>query len=372
MKWRLRWLGFAVLVAAVLPAAAQQNVGERVTTAKLGTPAPHWFIVMDPTGAYVFDADDGSMKGKVPTSDFTSTVNVDSARRMIYVPGTFYTRGSYGERSDVVVFNEFDSLAAVAEVAIPNKIAAAGNGGLSGLVGDRFLGVYNMTPAMSVSVVDVQKRVFVGELSTAGCALVLPIRGNGFLQMCGDGTLQRVLLDGGGRERSRDRSRPFFDPESDPVFDYAVPSASGYVLVSYDGSLFEVEADADRLEIAQAWSLLTDEDREDKWRVGGRQPIAFNEATATLLTLMHQGKVDTHSADGTEIWIYDRNTQRRGHRIVLPGPAAAINVSADADPVLFVIAREPRTVWVFDARSGRLERTITDVGFAAGYVRRFQ
>ena len=46
---------------------------------------------------------------------------------------------------------------------------------------DRFLLIYNYTPAQSVTVVDVPARKFVGEVDIAGCALVYPTGPRGVL-----------------------------------------------------------------------------------------------------------------------------------------------------------------------------------------------
>src|SRR4029434_1726428 len=112
---------------------------EQTSAAKLGAPTAHWFLVLDFSGAFVFDADNGDMLGKVHTSDFTSALAVDKQRGFIYVPGSYYTRATYGDRTDVVVFNRIETLSPAREVAIPTKLAAAGNGGTTDLIGGRFL-----------------------------------------------------------------------------------------------------------------------------------------------------------------------------------------------------------------------------------------
>jgi methylamine dehydrogenase heavy chain len=317
------------------------------------------------------------MLGKLTTSDFTSALSFDKARGMIYAPGSFYSRRAYGERTDVVVFHRVDSLSPATEVVIPTKLAAAGSGGTTNLMGGRFLGVYNMTPAMSVSIVDVENRKFVQEIATAGCALVYPVPdtsslGSAFVQLCGDGTLQVVNLDRNGKEGNRQRSKKFFDVEDDPVYDYAARSAVGWILVSFAGQVFETDFTSG-IGIADPWTLLTETDRKEKWQLGGSQPIAYNAVTGTLFTLMHQGKdgVDTHEADGKEVWAYDLTTRRRGYRIALAEEAGAMNVTADAEPLLLVVSRKARSILVYDARTGRLLRTIAEAGFAPTLVQRF-
>ena len=61
---------------------------------------------------------------------------------------------------------------------------------------ERFLLIYNFTPAQSVSVVDIGERKFVGEVETAGCALVYPTGRRSFFSICSDGALLVMTLDG--------------------------------------------------------------------------------------------------------------------------------------------------------------------------------
>ncbi len=366
---------FTVFLLALHFAAWGSNAwGELVpdemgaTTA--GKPEAHWFMVLGSTGAYLFDGDSGAMQGSINKPSYAPAITVDTNREMFYVPASYYSRGIYGERTDVVVFNAMDTLAPVAEVRIPAKMAAIGHRGMSNLVGQRFLVIFNLTPAMSVSVVDVEAREFVDEISTAGCGMVFPVPQRRFLQLCGDGTLQLIELDRQGKEAGRERSEKFFDIDEDPVFDYAVPTADGWLLITYEGQVIEVSF-ADGMQIGESWSLLTDEDVEERWRIGGNQPFTYNAATGTLLTLMHQGDVDTHKDAGTEIWGFNLNTQRRGYRTVLEAPAGGINVSRDADPRLFVVSSVPNTVLVYNAVTGRLLNTVEEAGIFAGAVQRF-
>ena len=60
----------------------------------------------------------------------------------------------------------------------------------------RHLAVFNMTPAQSVSIVDVRSRTFAGEISTPGCAVIMPVANRDFMMICGDGTLQLIRLAG--------------------------------------------------------------------------------------------------------------------------------------------------------------------------------
>jgi methylamine dehydrogenase heavy chain len=322
-------------------------------------------------GGNIFDADTGEMKGKVRVSDYTSAVSLDRERGMIYVPATYYSRGTYGERTDLLVFNDVENLAPVAEVEVPKKLAVVFHRAVINPIGDRFIGLYNMTPAMSVSIVDVENRSFVGEISTAGCGFVYPLPGSRFMQICGDGTVQVIDLNEDGEETARKRSRAFFDIDEDPVFDLALEKQDGWVLVSFEGKVFEVTVDGRNIEVSKPWSLVTEEEAADGWRVGGDQPFAYNDETGLLFALMHQGGTDTHEEPGTEVWAFSADTQRRGYRIELEEPSGVIEVSRDADPLLYIGSGFPSSVQVRKANTGRLLHVIPETGLTAGHIQAF-
>ncbi len=371
-----RLLGLCVALAALLltglPATAAELEPELGAVETLAEPDAHWLITLGFfAGAYVWDADSGEMQGKINTSDYTSAVGVDRSRGMIYVPGSHYSRGTYGERTDVLVFNDLETLAPVAEVEVPKKLAAVFHRAVINPIGDRFVGLYNMTPAMSVSVVDVQDRAFVEEISTAGCAFVYPVSGRRFMQLCGDGTVQVITLGRDGRESDRERSEVFFDPETDPVFDFALANGDNWILISFEGLVYELTIDDD-ITVAEPWSLLTEEDVEAEWRVGGSEPFAFNAANGVLFSLMHQGGPDTHEDDGTHVWAFDFENRRRGYEIELEAPMPSIGVSQDAEPLLYVVGGTPASIQVRNAMTGRLLRTIEEAGLAVSHVQVFE
>ncbi|NJN51337.1 MAG: hypothetical protein HC809_05680 [Gammaproteobacteria bacterium] len=110
---------------------------------------------------YVIDAAAGRMLGLMSTGYAQMAVEIAPDFSSVYVPITFYSRGTYGERTDAVVIYETENLSPVAEVIIPGKRATGmPMRGYSGMSDDgRFVYVNNMTPATSVSVVNVADRV---------------------------------------------------------------------------------------------------------------------------------------------------------------------------------------------------------------------
>jgi len=283
----------------------------------------------------------------------------------IYSVETWYSRGVRGERSDVVTFYEPTTLMASGEVRIPNKrgtnFPTVFNAHLTD--DDRFLLVYNFTPAQSVTVVDVKSRRFLHEIETPGCALVYPSGPRRFHMLCGDGSLLTVSLDEEGRARGKARSRPFFDPDTDPIQEDGVRMGDQWLFVSYGSLVYSVDAGGDDTpRFAEPWPLVGEAERAAGWRTGGMQLLAGHEASRTLYVAMHQG--DEHSQDdpGTEIWVYDLAKRKRIRRIVTERPVSSLQVTRDDAPLLFTVFAGSPSLDVYDARSGQYLRTVEPLG----------
>ena len=107
---------------------------------------------------------------------------------------------------------------------------------------DRFLLIYNYTPAQSVTVVDVPARKFIGEVDTAGCALIYPTGPRGFFSLCGDGTALAVQLDDAGKAKSKTRTPKLFDAVKDPVTEKGVRAGNTWLFVTFSGEVVPIEA----------------------------------------------------------------------------------------------------------------------------------
>ena len=80
---------------------------------------------------------------------------------------------------------------------------------------DRFLIQSFFTPALSFGVVDLEKRKYVGEIETGGCAHTMAAGPRRFLSLCGDGAVLAVDLDDNGAESARTSHPGFFDAEGE-------------------------------------------------------------------------------------------------------------------------------------------------------------
>ncbi|MCZ6888417.1 MAG: amine dehydrogenase large subunit [Gammaproteobacteria bacterium] len=363
-------LTYLALVAGVLHAdIAPETVG----TTTLGTPADTWVLVKNALGsAYAYDAASGDMLGVLSLTPFTPAVQPNIARGEIYAAERYYSRRYRGTRTDVLTIYDAETLAPTGEIDLPEKIASLPFRHYINLLGnDRHLAIFNMTPAQSVSIVDVRDKSFVGEISTPGCALMLPTGERSFLMLCGDGALQLIRLNRRGEEAARTRSDEFFDIDDDPVYDKPVPTPDGWLLVSYEGRVFDVSTDGDDISVGEPWSILNEEDTEEDWRIGGGQIVALHRDLDVMYTLMHQGDPYTHEDAGTEIWVFNRGTQRRIARITLETPVTNLYITQNDAPLLLTSTEEGQ-IDIYDGLTTAKVRTIEKPGVVPAMFQSFK
>jgi len=342
------------LSLAIPVANAQIQPQTMQPTETMQNPGKNWFLSISRGAGYVFDATTGEMHGLINTSHMTPAIQPNTDRREFYATNIYWSRGNYGDRTDMLVIHDFENLSPVAEIEIPQKSMILSFRNYIGLLSSGIhVASSNMTPAQSVTIVDVESREFVGEISTPGCSLILPVENNDFLTICGDGTLMLIDLDENGQEVDRRRGDKFFDVQEDPVYDRPVPGNDSWLLFTHGGKAFDVTAES----IGEPWDLVTEEEREEGWWPGGGQIATLHKDLGLFYLIMHQGERYSHHEPGTEIWVFSTNSKRRIGRIEFETPVDNIMVTQEAEPLLIVGDVEGET-HVYDALTFRLERSI--------------
>jgi methylamine dehydrogenase heavy chain len=219
--------------------------------------------------------------------------------------------------------------------------------------------VTNITPAMSVSVVDLKSGTFLREIPTAGCGLVYPSEKLSFLQLCGDGRAQLITLNSKGEELSRVRSEIFFDLETDPLMEKPARTEAGWVFNTFLGKVFQATTVAGKIRVNLLFNVSDD---DEGWRIGGMQPVAFHEPSQLLLLLMHKGGEHTHKDPGTEVWYVNLATGATTHRLRLAVPANSIQVSQDKSALLYAGSIAEDQVQIYDLKTTVSRGTISDIG----------
>jgi hypothetical protein len=244
-----------------------------------------------------------------------------------------------------------------------------------------------------------EQRTLAGEITTPGCSLVYAAGPRRFFSLCGDGSAFVVTIDDQGREVSRVRTQPFFDPRADPVTEKSVRFSNKWLFASFEGIVHTVNVSGPELKFDEPWSLLNDEDRAASWRVGGMQHLAVHQSTGRLYSLVHRGGPDTHKVAGEEVWVYDLASHHRLERIKLVNPGISvygfpidvgrnwmwpfnqlpdwllntfvpanvhfIQVTQDDRPLLITSSEYTGSLGLYDARDGRFLRRVMPTGWTS-------
>lgn len=324
---------FLLLLASVLVSFAGSAYGQVPREApgaveKLGAPQPHWVWVSDLVleRTSLLDLDSGRFLGLINGGYGAIAPLFPKRRAEVYLPTTYFSRRTRGERTDLLEIWDQTTLSPVAEIVLPAKRAidavALAHSALSD--DDRFVAIFNWTPRTSLSIVDVEQRRFVGEIDIPGCSLVYTAGARRFLSLCADGSALLTTIDDSGAEVKKERTAPFFDPKSDPVTEKAVRFGDEWLFVSFDGWVYGVDISGETPTFREKWSLFREEERAESWRVGGWQHLAIHSASGTLYSLVHRGGPDTHKEAGEEVWVYDVRQQNRRARIELRNPGLTV------------------------------------------------
>ena len=310
----------------------------------------------------IYDADERKVLGMLSVGIGVNALEIDKGSNTAYAAETYLTRHTRGERTDVVTAYDLKTLSAIGEIEIPPKHASGAHlRHYSGILREdrtKLMVVTNITPAVSVSIVDLNAGMFLSELNTAGCGLVYPISGLSFLQLCGDGTAQLLMIDKRGAEQARIRSEVFFDLIDDPLMEKPVNTSNGWVFNTFKGEVFRLSVEGDEIEIEKLFSIADD---DADWRVGGMQPLAYHQSQNLLFTLMHEGGEDSHKDPGTEIWYYDLDNSRLLHRLPLTNPSSTIQVSQDDTPLLYAGSFVSNSVDIYNPKTGVMTDSLTDL-----------
>jgi len=370
----LRWLSVAVLVGGSLSlsstACAQLPPEPLVVEELPSPPKPHWIWITDftfsnltDTRALLVDGDTGRLLGMLTTGYSLTAVLSPKSADVIYAPEAYFARGTRGKRTDVVTIYDAASLLPVGEIAIPPKRPS-----ITPMLAaqaltddDRFLLIYNFTPAQSVTVVDTRARKFLGEIETAGCALIYPTGPRSFFSICGDGALLVTTLTDAGKVASSTRTAAVFDVLKDPLTEKGVRFGETWLFASFEGEMHPLRNTPAGVQADPTWPLFTTEELAQHWRTGGLQHLALHRASGRLFAIVHQGGPETHKDDGGEIWVYDLASHRNVQRIVARKKVGSIQVSQDAQPLLFACSPENKWLDVYDATSGKHLRTVDDL-----------
>lgn len=402
-------IGLALLALITVPGATRAELAPESPGAIESLAPPfdaHWVWVSDLIleRLALVDLDSGRFLGMINGGYGPMSPQFSVERGEMYLASTYFSRRVRGIRTDVLERYDIATLSPVDEVLLPSKRATDAVALAHTAITDdeRFVAVFNWTPATSLSIVDVVEQRLAAEIAIPGCSLVYGAGNRRFFALCADGSALVVSLNDDGSEAGRARTAPFFDPVKDPVTEKAVRYLDTWIFVSFDGMVYGVDVSGPELRFEAPWSLLTNEQRRATWRIGGLQHLAIHEKTGRLYSLVHRGGPDTHKEPGSEVWIYDVKTHGLQKRIKLvnpgitvygfpvdPGadwiwpfsglfgwalnrfvPAAVthIQVTRGDEPLLVTASQFTGSLGIYDALNGEFVKRVQPVGWTSDTI----
>jgi methylamine dehydrogenase heavy chain len=303
-------------------------------------------------------ADTKEYKGAIGAAQFGSFIE-SKGRAELYVAETFFSRGTRGERTDVVTVYDKSTLQKIDEILLPGnkRMQIVTNKHTLRLIDDdRFLLVFNFTPASSVTVIDIANRSIVSEIAVPGCTMIYPNGQRSFSSMCGDGSMLSVSLDKDGKERKRAVTASFINVDEDPAFEKPVYIDGVAYFVTYLGDVIPVNMKGPKAEPMSKWSLVSDAERGLNWRPSGWQIVSGQDHE--LYVIMNAGGFNgSHKSGGENIWVYDLKKQEKVRTITPVTPAFSIEL-LNSSPVLLAVTNVNMGVDIYET-NGVLQRSLS-------------
>ena len=336
---------------------------------------PSWFLVQDAGffhmsdgKVYVIDTAADTLASQVKGTFNVSMIgNITQSpeRGEIYAAETFHTRGSRGDRIDVLTVFDQTTLAPKGEVILPKGKRFMGMPERYALLimdNGRWLGVANFSPATSVTLIDLDTRKIVGEIPTPGCVLVYPTGTRGFSSLCADGRFLSTELAADGSVAKQTRTDVFFNSDTTPIFEHPAVIGSTAFFPSIAGLVYPVDIGGPVAKVGEPWNLVPEAERAQKWAPAGIGLIDKDDQGRFYIIMHPDAKDGSYQGGGPEVWVFDAAAKKRVQRIKLQSWGLSLAVSRGENPVLMVVNPADMSLEMYNTGSGEFIKTISGFG----------
>jgi len=305
------------------------------------------------------ESENRNYKGSVGVGQFGSFLP-SSIRPEMYAAETFYSKRLRGERTDVITIYDKENLSPIDEIVLPGGKRGqlvTFKSTLQFLNNEKFLLLFNFTPAASVSVIDIEKRKIVSEVQIPGCSMIYPTAKLSFASLCSDDVMLVSYLDEKGQVKKQKRTLKFFSGDDDPLFAFNAKIGGTVYFPSFQSQIQPIDMSSETPKINKSWSLVSKQEKSENWRPGGWQIISAHE-NGELFVLMHKDGYDgSHKNGGSEVWVFDVKTKKRIKRFELKEWGVSIEVTKGEKPYL-VVTNGNYDLDVYSAADGNWQRVI--------------
>jgi methylamine dehydrogenase heavy chain len=336
---------------------------------------PSWFLVHDATffhmgdgKVYVIDTAADTLAEQVKgTFNVALIGNIAQApgRGEIYATETFHTRGTRGDRIDILTIYDQKTLAPAGEVVLPPGKRFMGMPQRYAVLvmnDERWLGVANFSPATSLTLIDLQSRKIIGEIPTPGCVLAYPTGKRGFSSLCADGRFLSTELNADGSVAKQTRTEAFFNSDTSPIYERPAVIGTTAYFPSIAGLVYPVDISGPVAQVGEPWHLVPEAERAENWAPGGIGLIDRDDQ-GRFYVIMHPDATDgSYQGGGPEVWVYDAAAKKRVQRIKLQAWGLSLALSRGPEPVLMVVNPTDMSLEMYDTGSGEFIKTINGFG----------
>ncbi len=278
---------------------------------------------------------------------------------------TVYERIARGKRTDYVEVFDPETLRPRADIELPeeaHRFLVGTYQWMNALTPDnKNLLYYQFSPAPAVGVVNLEEAKFDRMLDVPDCYHIFPASPTVFYMNCRDGSLARVDFANG--ETNVTNTEVFHTEEELLINHPAFSLRSGrLVWPTYTGKIFQMDLTEDAANFRAPIEALTEAERADNWRPGGWQQTAYHRQSDRIYLLVDQRDQWKHKAASRFVVVLNATTGERINKIALGHEIDSINVSQDAEPLLYALSAGTQTLHIFDAATGEELRSVNQLG----------
>lgn len=315
------------------------------------------------TQQFAIDGETGRVVG-ITDGGFLPQPLVADDGSFIAQASTVFSRIARGTRTDYVEVFDPETFEPTADIELPKdaRFLIGTYQWMNALTPDKKkLLFYQFSPAPAVGIVDLEGKKFDRMVDVPDCYHIFPASPTVFYMNCRDGSLARVDI---AETEPKITNTEVFHAEDELLINHPAYSmrAGRLVWPTYTGKIFQIDLTEEKATFREPVEALTEAERADNWRPGGWQQTAYHRASDRIFLLVDQRDQWRHKTASRFVVVLDAATGERISKIELGHEIDSINVSQDAEPLLYALSAGTQTLHIFDAGTGKELRKVTHLG----------